>query len=75
MQPKDIVRRFVDEYQTGGSETAFAECLDANVIDHSLPPGSPRAPWACISSSMVSEPRSRTSRPPSWTRSPRTTGW
>ena len=39
MQPKDIVRRFVDEYQTGGSETAFAECLDANVIDHNLPPG------------------------------------
>lgn len=45
MQPKDIVRRFVDEYQTGGSETAFAECLDANVIDHSLPPGiAPGAP-------------------------------
>ena len=39
MQPKEIVRRFVDEYQTGGSETAFAEFLDANVIDHNLPPG------------------------------------
>ena len=35
MQAKDIVRRFVDEYQSGGSETAFAELLDANVIDPS----------------------------------------
>ena len=39
MQAKDIVRRFVDEYQSGGSETAFAEYLDADVIDHNLPPG------------------------------------
>jgi steroid delta-isomerase-like uncharacterized protein len=36
---KEIVRRFVDEYQTGGSETAFAELLDPDVVDHSLPPG------------------------------------
>jgi predicted ester cyclase len=39
MQAKDIVRRFVDEYQSGGSEMAFLELLDANVIDHNLPPG------------------------------------
>jgi len=39
MQAKDIVRRFVDEYQSGGSETAFAEYLDADLIDHNLPPG------------------------------------
>jgi predicted ester cyclase len=37
--PKDVVRRFVDEYQTAGSETAFAELLDPNVVDHSRPPG------------------------------------
>ena len=39
MRPKEIVRRFVDEYQSAGSETAFSEFLDANVIDHNLPPG------------------------------------
>ena len=39
MQPKDIVRRFVDEYQTGSSEAAFAELLDRDVIDHNVPPG------------------------------------
>jgi predicted ester cyclase len=39
MQPKDIVQRFVDEFQTGCSETAFADLLDANVVDHNLPPG------------------------------------
>jgi predicted ester cyclase len=39
MQPNDLVRRFVDECQTGSSEIAFSELLDANVIDHNLPPG------------------------------------
>jgi predicted SnoaL-like aldol condensation-catalyzing enzyme len=36
---KEIVRRFVDEYQTGCSEAAFAELLDPDVVDHSRPPG------------------------------------
>ena len=36
---KQIVRRFVDEYQTGASEGAFAELLDPDVVDHSRPPG------------------------------------
>lgn len=39
MGNKDIVRRFVDEYQTGASEQAFAELLDQDVVDHSRPPG------------------------------------
>jgi len=39
MDNKEIVRRFVDEYQTGGSEAAFAELLDPDVVDHSRPPG------------------------------------
>ena len=39
MDNKEIVRRFVDEYQTGGSESAFAELLAPDVIDHSRPPG------------------------------------
>jgi predicted ester cyclase len=39
MRPKDVVRRFVDEYQSGCSEAAFVELLDANVVDHSRPPG------------------------------------
>ena len=36
---KEVVRRFVDEYQTGGSEEAFAELLAPDVVDHSRPPG------------------------------------
>lgn len=36
---KQLVRRFVDEYQTGADETAFEELLDPDVVDHSLPPG------------------------------------
>jgi predicted ester cyclase len=39
MGNKEIVRRFVDEYQTGGSEAAFAELLAPDVVDHSRPPG------------------------------------
>jgi predicted ester cyclase len=39
MQPKDVVRRFVDEYQTGADERAFAELLHPDVLDHSRPPG------------------------------------
>jgi predicted ester cyclase len=36
---KEIVRRFIDEYQTGADEAAFAELLDPDVVDHSRPPG------------------------------------
>jgi predicted ester cyclase len=39
MTPKDVVRRFVDDYQTGADERAFAELLHPDVIDHSRPPG------------------------------------
>lgn len=39
MQPKDVVRRFVNEYQTGADERAFDELLHADVVDHSRPPG------------------------------------
>ena len=39
MQPKDVVRRFVEEYQTAGDERAFDELLHAEVLDHSRPPG------------------------------------
>jgi predicted ester cyclase len=38
-QNKQIVRRFVDEYQTGASASAFEELLDPQVLDHSRPPG------------------------------------
>jgi predicted ester cyclase len=38
-ESKRIVRRFVDEYQTGASDAAFAELLDPDVVDHSRPPG------------------------------------
>jgi predicted ester cyclase len=45
MHPKDVVRRFVDEYQTGADERAFQELLDPEVVDHSRPPGvAPGAP-------------------------------
>jgi predicted ester cyclase len=36
---KEIVRRFIDEYQTGADKAAFAELLDPDVVDHSRPPG------------------------------------
>ena len=39
MRPRDIVRRFVDEYQTAGSDAAFDELLAKDVVDHSRPPG------------------------------------
>jgi len=39
MQPQDVVRRFVDEYQTGADERAFAELIHPDVVDHSRPPG------------------------------------
>jgi predicted ester cyclase len=39
MDPKEVVRRFVDEYQTGASEQAFEELLAPDVVDHSRPPG------------------------------------
>src|SRR5690242_4455852 len=38
-QNKRTVRRFVEEYQNGADETAFAEILAADVVDHSRPPG------------------------------------
>jgi predicted ester cyclase len=39
MEPTTVVRRFVDEYQTGASERAFAELLHPEILDHSRPPG------------------------------------
>jgi predicted ester cyclase len=39
MEPKTVVRRFVDEYQTGADERAFAELLHPDVLDHNRPPG------------------------------------
>jgi steroid delta-isomerase-like uncharacterized protein len=39
METKEIVRRFVDEYQTGADEEAFGALLAPDVVDHSRPPG------------------------------------
>jgi predicted ester cyclase len=39
MEPRDVVRRFVDDYQTAADERAFDECIHPDVIDHSRPPG------------------------------------
>src|SRR4051812_29016452 len=39
MTAKDVVRRFVADYQTGADERAFAELLHPDVVDHSRPPG------------------------------------
>ena len=39
MTAKDVVRRFVEEYQTGGDEAAFDELIAPDVLDHSRPPG------------------------------------
>lgn len=39
MEPSDVVRRLVHEYQTGGDEQALVECIHPDVVDHSRPPG------------------------------------
>jgi predicted ester cyclase len=39
MEPKDIVRRFVDDYQTANDPRALEELMHRDVIDHSKPPG------------------------------------
>ena len=36
---KEVVRRFVDEYQTAGDEAAFTELLHPDVVDRSRPEG------------------------------------
>ena len=36
---KEIVRRFVDEYQTGGDEAVFDETIHPDVLDHDRPEG------------------------------------
>jgi len=41
---KQIVRRFVDEYQTGGDRQAFAELMHPELVDHSRPPGIAEGP-------------------------------
>jgi predicted ester cyclase len=45
MEPRQVVRRFVEEYQTAADERAFDELMDPDVVDHSRPPGiAPGAP-------------------------------
>jgi predicted ester cyclase len=39
MEPTSVVLRFIDEYQTGADERAFAALLHPDVLDHSRPPG------------------------------------
>src|ERR1700730_3632683 len=39
MQPRDVVSRFVHEYQTAADESAFDELMQPDVVDHSRPPG------------------------------------
>jgi predicted ester cyclase len=39
MLPKETVRRFVEDYQTGADERAFDEFMHPDVIDHSRPTG------------------------------------
>lgn len=36
---KQVVRRFVDEYQSAANEQSFAELLHPDVVDRSRPPG------------------------------------
>ena len=39
MEPREVVSRFIDEYQTAGDERALDELLHPDVVDHSRPPG------------------------------------
>jgi predicted ester cyclase len=41
---KQIVRRFVDEYQTNADAQAFAELIHPAFVDHSRPPGVAEGP-------------------------------
>jgi predicted ester cyclase len=41
---KQIVRRFVDEYQTNADADAFAELIHPALVDHSRPPGVAEGP-------------------------------
>ena len=41
---KQIVRRFVDEYQTDDDAQAFAELMHPDFVDHSRPPGIAEGP-------------------------------
>jgi predicted ester cyclase len=39
MEPKNVVLRFITEYQTGADERAFAALIHPELVDHSRPPG------------------------------------
>ena len=39
MQPKDVVRSFIDRYQTGADDRALEELMHPDVVDYSRPPG------------------------------------
>ena len=39
MEAREVVRRFVDEYQTGADERAFDELMHPQFVDHERPPG------------------------------------
>ena len=39
MDPKTVVRRFVEEYQDRGDERVVAELIHPDFVDHSRPPG------------------------------------
>jgi predicted ester cyclase len=39
MQPREVVSRFVHEYQTAADESAFDELMHPDIVDHSRPPG------------------------------------
>jgi predicted ester cyclase len=39
MEPRDVVARFVAEYQTAADDRALAALVHPDVIDHSRPPG------------------------------------
>jgi predicted ester cyclase len=39
MQAKDVVRSFIDRYQTGGDDRALEELMHPDIVDHSRPPG------------------------------------
>ena len=41
---KALVRRFVEEYQTGADERAFDELMHPDFVDRSLPPGVAEGP-------------------------------
>ena len=47
MEPKELVRRFIEEYQDKRDPDALAEYMSPNVVDHTPMPGTAAGQFCC----------------------------